>query len=78
MFHVSTLLPHSNKDDQQLEKKRHIGNDRVAIIFQEENSYFSPSMINSRLLHVFIVIQTISCAVHDATRKYKVPLKYNL
>ena len=25
MFHVSTLLPHSTKDQQSLEKKRHIG-----------------------------------------------------
>ena len=25
MFHVSTLLPHSVKDEQQLERKRHIG-----------------------------------------------------
>ena len=31
MFHVSTLLPHSHKDTQQIERKRHIGNDRVAI-----------------------------------------------
>ena len=38
MFHVSTLLPFSAKDSQHLEKKRHIGNDRVAIVFQDENT----------------------------------------
>ena len=31
MFHVSTLLPHSARDSQQIERKRHIGNDRVTI-----------------------------------------------
>lgn len=31
MFHVSTLLPHSDRDSQQIERKRHIGNDRVTI-----------------------------------------------
>ena len=60
MFHVSTFLPHKENDDQQLEKKRHIGNDRVAIVFQDENSFFSPYMIDSKLLHVFIVIQPIT------------------
>lgn len=38
MFHVSTLLPFSAKDSQHLEKKRHIGNDRVTIVFQDENT----------------------------------------
>jgi len=38
MFHVSTLLPKSNRDGQHIEKKRHIGNDRVAIVFQDENT----------------------------------------
>ncbi len=27
MFHVSTLLPYFEKDKQQVERKRHIGND---------------------------------------------------
>lgn len=34
MFHVSTLLPYTVGDLQQLQRKRHIGNDIVAIIFQ--------------------------------------------
>lgn len=34
MFHVSTLLPFTPGDAQQLQRKRHIGNDIVAIIFQ--------------------------------------------
>ncbi|GIY78704.1 rap1 GTPase-activating protein 1 [Caerostris extrusa] len=38
MFHVSTLLPYSRTDPQQLQRKRHIGNDVVTIVFQDENT----------------------------------------
>lgn len=70
MFHVSTLLPFSTKDQQHIERKRHIGNDRVTIIFQDENTPFSPRMIKSKLLHVFIVIQPVKQA--GETIRYKV------
>ncbi|KAG5461687.1 MAG: hypothetical protein BJ554DRAFT_6076, partial [Olpidium bornovanus] len=38
MFHVSPMLPFAENDSQQLERKRHIGNDIVIIIFQQEGS----------------------------------------
>lgn len=59
MFHVSTLLPHTEGDPQQLQRKRHIGNDIVAIVFQETNTPFSPDMIASHFLHAFIVVQPL-------------------
>ncbi len=70
MFHVSTLLPHSNVNEQQLERKRHIGNDRVTIVFQDEDTPFSPKMIKSKLLHVFIIIQPYK--INNETKAYKV------
>lgn len=70
MFHVSTMLPHTDGDPQQLERKRHIGNDIVAIIFQEANTPFSPDMIASHFLHAFIVIQPIEPNTPNA--RYKV------
>lgn len=60
MFHVSTLLPHSSGDPQQLQKKRHIGNDIVAIVFQEENTPFMPNVIASHFLHCYMVIQPVN------------------
>lgn len=60
MFHVSTLLPYNKNDHQQLERKRHIGNDIVAVIFQEDNTPFAPDMIASNFLHAFIVVQKIA------------------
>ncbi|XP_063107112.1 rap1 GTPase-activating protein 2 isoform X3 [Cavia porcellus] len=60
MFHVSTKLPFTEGDAQQLQRKRHIGNDIVAIIFQEENTPFVPDMIASNFLHAYIVVQVES------------------
>nr|XP_034336407.1 rap1 GTPase-activating protein 1 isoform X16 [Crassostrea gigas] len=69
MFHVSTLLPYTDGDPQQLQRKRHIGNDIVAIVFQEENTPFVPNMIASHFLHAYIVVQPFT---EDGKNKYKV------
>ncbi|XP_040565867.1 rap1 GTPase-activating protein 1 [Lepeophtheirus salmonis] len=70
MFHVSTLLPYTDNDPQQLQRKRHIGNDIVAIIFQEGETPFSPDMITSHFLHAYIVVRP----VQDSSNKvwYKI------
>ncbi|XP_028438009.1 rap1 GTPase-activating protein 1 isoform X8 [Perca flavescens] len=60
MFHVSTKLPYTDGDTQQLQRKRHIGNDIVAILFQEENTPFVPDMIASNFLHAYIVVQVVN------------------
>ncbi|CAL4093476.1 unnamed protein product, partial [Meganyctiphanes norvegica] len=59
MFHVSTLLPFKDNDTQQLQRKRHIGNDIVAVVFQEGNTPFAPDMIASHFLHAYVVVQPI-------------------
>lgn len=45
MFHVAPFLPFNPLDPQQLERKRHIGNDVVVIIFKEGNQKFDPKII---------------------------------
>lgn len=72
MFHVSTLLPYTENDPQQLQRKRHIGNDIVAIVFQEANTPFSPDMIASHFLHAFIVVQPIDPCTPDTRYKISV------
>ena len=59
MYHVSTLLPYSSSDQQQLERKRHVGNDIVCLVFQDRGSTtsFRPDIITSNFLHAFIVVQ---------------------
>ncbi|KFM72712.1 GTPase-activating Rap/Ran-GAP domain-like protein 3, partial [Stegodyphus mimosarum] len=60
MFHVSTLLPYSKDNRQQVERKRHIGNDIVNIIFLEgshtDHVNFKPTMIKSQFTHIFAVV----------------------
>ena len=63
MFHVSTLLPHSKIERQQLERKRHIGNDIVAIVFQERATPFNPEWIASQFLHVYLIVRPVNDAV---------------
>ena len=41
----------------QLQRKRHIGNDIVCIIFLAPGARFDPNSIKSNFLHVFIIIQ---------------------
>ncbi|XP_072175263.1 rap1 GTPase-activating protein 1-like isoform X3 [Diadema setosum] len=72
MFHVSTMLPYTEGDAQQLQRKRHIGNDIVAIIFQEENTPFVPDMIASNFLHAYIIVQVIQPNTDNT--KYKVTI----
>ena len=46
MFHVSSLLPYEKSDPQKLQRKRHVGNDIVCVVFLEaDNTRFSPSCI---------------------------------
>ncbi|XP_017773762.1 PREDICTED: signal-induced proliferation-associated 1-like protein 2 isoform X2 [Nicrophorus vespilloides] len=71
MFHVSTMLPFTKNNNQQLLRKRHIGNDIVTIVFQEPGALpFTPKGIRSQFQHVFIVVQ----AIHPCTENthYKV------
>lgn len=53
MFHVAPLLPHTAGDAQQLQRKRHVGNDIVAIVFQ----------VALRLLHLLSPTTLISSQV---------------
>ncbi|XP_029907495.1 rap1 GTPase-activating protein 1 isoform X4 [Myripristis murdjan] len=72
MLHVSTKLPYTEGDSQQLQRKRHIGNDIVAIVFQEENTPFVPDMIASNFLHAYVVVQVENACSDNTTYKVSV------
>lgn len=62
MFHVSPLLPYIPGDKQQLERKRHIGNDIVVIVFQDVDSEgrckeFQLGSVTSHQNHVVVVVR---------------------
>lgn len=67
MFHVSTMLPYTPNNKQQLLRKRHIGNDIVTIVFQEPGAKpFSPKNIRSHFQHVFVVVRALNPCTENA------------
>uniref|UniRef100_A0A8C1CDL4 RAP1 GTPase activating protein 2b n=2 Tax=Cyprinus carpio TaxID=7962 RepID=A0A8C1CDL4_CYPCA len=72
MFHISTKLPYTEGDIQQVQRKRHIGNDIVAAVFQEEATPFVPDMIASNFLHAYILVQVENPGTDDTTYKVSV------
>ncbi|XP_037039105.1 uncharacterized protein LOC119076446 isoform X4 [Bradysia coprophila] len=72
MFHVSTLLPYEKHDPQKLQRKRHIGNDIVCVVFLEaDNTPFSPACIKSHFLHTFILVR-VSARIKRKPTRYEV------
>ncbi|KAG5682141.1 hypothetical protein PVAND_011515 [Polypedilum vanderplanki] len=72
MFHVSTQLPYEKHDPQKLQRKRHIGNDIVCVVFLEaDNTAFSPACIKSHFLHTFIVVR-VSARIKRKPTRYEV------
>ncbi|KAJ3224404.1 hypothetical protein HK099_008509, partial [Clydaea vesicula] len=56
-YHVSTLLPYSTECSQQIQRKRHIGNDIVCIVFLDGDCQFDPACIKSQFLHIYIIVK---------------------
>jgi len=62
MYHVATLLPNQPADEQKVERKRHIGNDVVTIVFKEQATVedrFDPSILTSHFIHCVFVVSPI-------------------
>uniref|UniRef100_A0A673AF82 Rap1 GTPase-activating protein 2-like n=1 Tax=Sphaeramia orbicularis TaxID=375764 RepID=A0A673AF82_9TELE len=72
MFHVATKLPFTDGDPQQLQRKRHIGNDIVALVYQEGQTPFLSDVIKSHFLHCFVVVRRIQSAEETGGCAYQV------
>lgn len=56
----------------QLQRKRHVGNDIVCVVFLEgTETDFSPACIKSHFLHTFILVQV-------SPKSRRKPTKYNV
>jgi len=62
MWHVSTYLPFSDVNSQQLERKRHIGNDIVLVVFLDGNVRFDPKVVSSHFIHNIVAVRCIKDA----------------
>ncbi|OQS01370.1 hypothetical protein ACHHYP_01171 [Achlya hypogyna] len=56
VFHVVTMMPTKANDPQQIDKKRHVGNDHVHIVWSDNPQAYSQSTITSNFNFVQIVI----------------------
>jgi RAP1 GTPase activating protein 1 len=59
MLHVAPLLPYDTNSEQQLHRKRHIGNDVVVVVFCEGNDPFNPEVLTSNYNHIFILCRPV-------------------
>ena len=58
MFHIAALLPFSADDTQQVERKRHLGNDVVLVVFLEPDAaHFDARKLTSHFNSVFVVVR---------------------
>jgi len=71
MYHVSVMLPFNHKDKQQLERKRHIGNDIVVIVFIDGDTLYRPTTISSRQVHVVLVVKAVTLPDDPGQRCYR-------
>uniref|UniRef100_A0A671WC28 Si:ch1073-90m23.1 n=1 Tax=Sparus aurata TaxID=8175 RepID=A0A671WC28_SPAAU len=72
MFHVATKLPFTDGDPQQLQRKRHIGNDIVALVYQEGQTPFLSDVIKSHFLHCFLVVRRTQRVEDSGEPSYQV------
>ncbi|EAL71593.1 hypothetical protein DDB_G0271806 [Dictyostelium discoideum AX4] len=85
MFHVSTMLPFSTTDYQQIERKRQVGNDICVVIFNDGTLSYMPNTITSQFNHVIILVQydkqnngyKVSMACKDGVKSPFEPLSPN-
>ena len=64
MYHVSTLLPFYPDDVQQVERKRHLGNDVCLIVFRDKGcAPFDPLVIKSQFNRSYQLASTNDVSV---------------
>jgi RAP1 GTPase activating protein 1 len=74
MFHVSTMLPNDPKDEQRIERKRHIGNDICMIVFVEEDAVFDPSVVKSNFVHVIAAVKVVNAQKKKSNVRYELTI----
>lgn len=64
LFHVTTQMPTDPQDAQQVNKKRHVGNDQVQVVYSEHDRDYRPETISTQFNDAHIIVYPI-----DANRQ---------
>ena len=70
-FHVATFMSNLPHDPGYTNKKRHIGNDNVIIIYKDSTRPYQQGLITSEKTLVEIVIEPLPCQLNKITVLYK-------
>ncbi|XP_064594447.1 tuberin-like isoform X2 [Liolophura sinensis] len=78
MYHVATLMPLKDSDPNCNEKKRHIGNDFVTIVYNESEEEYKIGTIKGQFNYVNIVIKPLDYESNAVTLQAKEVAHYSL
>ncbi|KAI6652322.1 Tuberin isoform X2 [Oopsacas minuta] len=70
-FHIATFMSNLPHDPGCTNKKRHIGNDNVIIIYKDSTRPYQQGLITSEKTLVEIVIEPLPCLLNKITVLYK-------
>ncbi|CAG0914003.1 unnamed protein product [Notodromas monacha] len=59
IFHIATLMPKSESDPNCNNKKKHIGNDFVLIVYNESGRPYNTSIVKGQVIYSWIEIQPL-------------------
>lgn len=58
-------------DEQQIQKKKHVGNDHVSVIWSEHNAEYDPEVIKSQFNFVHVIIYPLQNGLYRIQIKKK-------
>jgi hypothetical protein len=75
VFHDTTRMPTDQADEQQIQKKKHVGNDHVSVIYSEHYAEYDPEVIKSQFNFVHVIIYPLINGLHrvQIKKKDKIP-----
>ncbi|CAH1116150.1 unnamed protein product [Phaedon cochleariae] len=71
MFHVATMMPNKESDPLCNNKKMHIGNNYVTIVYNESGAEFNNSTIKGQFTFACVIIQPLDHGINKVVVKVK-------
>lgn len=64
VFHVATLMPNRSSDSQRDNKKRHIGNDFVLIVYNDSGEPYDMATFRGKFQHACVVVEPVKLGLN--------------